>query len=58
METPQGVALFMVCDRKEPPPVVPDRDTVYKKLMADRIEMLARRYLRDLRRAASVDQRL
>ena len=50
-----GVSLFTVCDRQEGNI---DRDRIQQSLIGQRYDMLARRYLRDLRRAANVDYRL
>jgi peptidyl-prolyl cis-trans isomerase SurA len=52
-----GIGVLMVCDREEAPSALPSREQVANKLSNDRFETLARRYLRDLRRAAFVDQR-
>ena len=35
-----------------------DRDTVHQRLITERLDMLARRYMRDLRRSANVDIRI
>lgn len=58
VRTGSGVAVFMVCSRKEPPSGLPDRDQIANKLRDDRIDVLARRFLRDLRAAAVVDLRI
>ena len=52
-----GVAVFMVCSRKEPNSGMPTRDQVSENLERARLDTLARRYLLDLRRAAYVDIR-
>jgi peptidyl-prolyl cis-trans isomerase SurA len=52
-----GFLLLMVCERTEPPPAVPNRDDIAEQLRNERLSMLARRYLRDLRLAAIVDIR-
>ena len=46
----------MVCERQDN--VGPDRDEIRQTLVRERIDMLSRRYLRDLRRAAFVDLRV
>ncbi len=53
-----GVGVIMVCGKKQAKPVVPTREDVAESLMRDRLDMLAQRYLRDLRRAAFVDVRV
>ncbi|MBU6505891.1 MAG: peptidylprolyl isomerase [Alphaproteobacteria bacterium] len=52
-----GVAVFMVCSRKEPSSGMPTHDQVSENLARARLDALARRYLLDLRRAAYVDIR-
>lgn len=58
MRRPRGIVLLMVCDREEPEALVPDRDQVAEFLLNKRLELMARRYLRDIRRAATVDKRI
>lgn len=53
-----GVGVIMVCNKTEPKPVVATRDDVAETLMRGRLDMLARRYMQDLRRAAFVDVRV
>jgi peptidyl-prolyl cis-trans isomerase SurA len=53
-----GVGVIMVCDKAEPSSTLPTRDEVAEQLTRQRAENLARRYLRDLRRAAFVDVRV
>ena len=53
-----GVGVIMVCDKAEPNSTLPSRDEVAEQLARQRAENLARRYLRDLRRAAFVDVRV
>ena len=48
----------MVCKKTEPKPTVTTRDEVFESLMRERLDTLARRYLRDLRRSAYVDVRV
>ncbi len=49
-------ALF-VCDRKEPEIQEPNFDAIYAQLEQKRMSMMARRYLRDIRRDAIIDYR-
>ncbi|MHA1567854.1 MAG: peptidylprolyl isomerase, partial [Alphaproteobacteria bacterium] len=58
IETPAGILIFMVCDRTEPATNLPTRDEVRARLSNEQVEMMARRYLRDLRFAALVDLRV
>jgi peptidyl-prolyl cis-trans isomerase SurA len=53
-----GVGLVMLCDRKEPPAAKPlTVNQVRETLGRQRLDVLARRYLRNLRRNAYVDIR-
>lgn len=54
---PNGVRVFMVCDRQEPQVKEPDRTTIENNIGQTRLSMLSRRYLRDLRRDAVVEYR-
>ena len=53
-----GIGVIMVCKKTEPKPTVATRDDVFESLMRQRVDTLARRYLRDLRRSAYVDVRV
>ncbi|MBO6781968.1 MAG: peptidylprolyl isomerase [Alphaproteobacteria bacterium] len=53
---PAGVQVVMVCERQQN--LGPDRDQIRQTLLRERVGMLSRRYLRDLRRAAFVDLRV
>lgn len=50
-----GISLLLVCSREDDGI---DRERIRTSLIGQRLDMLARRYLRDLRRAATVDIRL
>ncbi len=50
-----GLGVLVVCDRVESGI---DRNRIGQRLTAERLDMLARRYMRDLRRNANVDIRL
>ena len=52
-----GVHVFMVCDRVDPEANVPKREEVADRLWDQRMDMLARRYRRDLRRDAVIEYR-
>jgi len=51
-----NIGVVMVCDRQDPPGL-PTREQVADTLARERLDTLARRYLRDLRRGAYVDIR-
>lgn len=55
-----GVGVVMMCEKAAPSsaPTVPSRDELGETLMRQRLETLARRYMRDLRRTAFVDVRV
>jgi peptidyl-prolyl cis-trans isomerase SurA len=57
LRTEQGLMLLMVCVREEAPSNLPTRDEISELLTRQRLDLMARRYLRDLRRAAVVDVR-
>jgi peptidyl-prolyl cis-trans isomerase SurA len=52
-----AIVVVMVCQRKDPPGGLPTREEVSESLARERLDTLARRYLRDLRRGAYVDIR-
>ena len=52
-----GFGVFMVCQREDPQSGLPSRDQVAENLARARLDALARRYLRNLRRAAYLDIR-
>jgi len=55
-----GVGVIMMCEKAAAPsaPTVPSRDEIGETLMRQRLDTLARRYMRDLRRTAFVDVRV
>jgi len=55
--TDQGFHVMMVCDRKDAPAYRPTADAISQSLGEQRLGMLARRYMRDLRRTAVIDLR-
>jgi peptidyl-prolyl cis-trans isomerase SurA len=57
MAIPGGIGVIMVCERKEAPGGLPSREELSEQLARARLDALARRYLRDLRRGAYVDIR-
>lgn len=54
---PNGVMLLMVCEREAESANLPGRDQIKERLFREKLDLLARRYLRDLRRAAFLDIR-
>jgi len=52
-----GFRIFFVCDRSMPKVEMPTFDEVIDRLERQKLAMMARRYLRDLRRNAVVDYR-
>lgn len=57
IRTPTEVLQMMVCDRKDPPDQAPSKEAIAQRLHERRMAMMARRYLRDLRRDAIIDVR-
>jgi peptidyl-prolyl cis-trans isomerase SurA len=54
-----GVGVIMVCSKSAPGPAAPlTREEVQHSLIRQRLDIAARRYLRDLRQAAFVDVRV
>ena len=51
------LVLLVVCGREEPPSALPSRDDIEEMLLRQRLDLQARRYLRDLRRQANVEIR-
>ena len=57
--TNDGMMLFMVCARKDPPKrAPPTREQVGNQLYIDRLDMQQQRYLSDLRSSGFVDIRV
>ncbi len=52
-----GIGVIMICQRQDPSGGMPSRDDVMETLGRERLDALARRYLRDLNRVAFVDVR-
>jgi peptidyl-prolyl cis-trans isomerase SurA len=54
-----GVGVIMVCEKTAPSaPTLPSREEIGETLTRQRLDTLARRYMRDLRRTAFVDVRV
>ncbi len=58
VRTDDGIAVFMVCARDEPKGNLPTREEITDQLRQERVSVMARQYLRDLRAAAIVDLRV
>lgn len=59
LDTESGIRMLMVCTREEATQVtLPTAAQVRESIEDERMDMLARRYIRDLRRAAFVDIRI
>jgi len=52
-----GITIMMVCKRTDPPVNMPSRDDIAESLTRQRLDLIARRYLSDLRRQAFIDVR-
>ncbi len=52
-----GKLVFYVCERASGTPGVPTRDDIYDRLFNAELAMVAERYLRDLKREATIDRR-
>jgi peptidyl-prolyl cis-trans isomerase SurA len=58
MQTDAGFAIVMVCARQEAKSNLPGRNDIAENLTRQRLDLMSRRYLRDLRRAAFIDVRV
>jgi peptidyl-prolyl cis-trans isomerase SurA len=56
MQLAGGIGVVMVCQRKDSP-TLPTREEISDNIARERLDALARRYMRDLRRGAYVDIR-
>lgn len=57
LKSDTGITLLMVCERKDPQVQMPSRDQIAENLTRQRLDLIARRYLSDLRRQAFIDVR-
>jgi len=57
INTPDGFIIFTVCNRRMPEAKLPSTDEIRNQIETQRIAMMGRRYLRDLRRDAIIDYR-
>ncbi|NKB20648.1 MAG: hypothetical protein GKS01_09125 [Alphaproteobacteria bacterium] len=58
VRTPSGISIFMVCDKSMPESNLPTPEQIKERLTQERLSVLIRRYMRDLRSAAVVDLRV
>lgn len=58
MRLQEGYAVLMVCERRTIPGEQPERDDVTSRLRSEKLELMARRHLRDLKRLAIIDVRM
>ncbi|SDF05906.1 peptidylprolyl isomerase [Thalassobaculum litoreum] len=58
IDLPNGVMAVMVCERTAPESNLPDPAQIRRQLENQRFEVLAQRYLRDLRQAAFIETRV
>jgi len=57
IETPAGLQIFVICSREFGGPGMPSIDEVENQLINQQLSLLARRWLRDLRREATIEYR-
>jgi len=58
VSTSTGISLFMVCEREKLKDNLPKREEIANQIRRGRLGMMSRRYMRDLRIAATVDMRV
>ena len=58
IDLPNGVMAVMVCERGDPATNLPSPEQIRRQLENQRLEVLAQRYLRDLRQAAFIETRV
>lgn len=58
IRTPSGISIFMVCNKRIPKTKLPSVQQIKKRLKRERLSVLIRRYMRDLRSAAVIDIRV
>ena len=58
LRAPDAIVMVMVCDRKTEGDTLPDRNEIADRLRMQKLDLLSRRYLRDLRRSAFIDVRI
>jgi len=58
IDTGNSVLMVTICERSDPGLSLPDREQIFNRIRDERLELVVRRTLRDLRRAAFIDVRL
>jgi len=59
LSMPDGKRFYVVCSRAEPDASgLPSRDDIRERIENEKLDVLAKRYLRDIRRAAFVEFRI
>ena len=58
VKSEEGISILSVCNRTTPPSNIPSRADVKRRLQGEKLENLARKYLRDLRRDAFIEIRI
>ena len=58
VRTPRAVLIVTICNRDDAGAALPSREDILNRIGTERMELLARRYMRDLRREAFIDIRL
>jgi peptidyl-prolyl cis-trans isomerase SurA len=56
-DTEAGSEIYIVCDRKDDQGIQISREAISDNIFGQRLAMMARRHLRDLRREAVVEYR-
>jgi peptidyl-prolyl cis-trans isomerase SurA len=54
----EGIRLFMLCERVEKPGPLADAEETKRRLQQQKLELEAQKYMRNLRREASIEVRL
>ena len=54
---PDGIVLFMVCNRRQENLAIPTPEAVAETILRERIDLLSRQMMRDLRRRADIEFR-
>lgn len=57
LRSEQGLHLVAMCGRRAASDQIPAREDIQRELTSQQLNMLARRYIRDLRNAATIEQR-
>lgn len=57
LRSEQGLHLVAMCGRRSASDQIPSRDEIQRELASQQLNMLARRYIRDLRNAATIESR-